>query len=427
MKDIYIYGAGHYGLLTAFDFEKKGVKIKGFIDKDASQIKTRLGLPVFELNEAIVDKSKDFQIVIAIQHEASIKEIIEKLQAFGLKENEDFNISHILYESKSQLELKIDNLTSYDIDSKKETKNPIVRVFVITYNNVKFTRNCLNGILMQRTDFPFEIYIYDDCSTDGTSDIIREYAGKYSNIIYDIQQENCYSKDKKLWLKKIVKNMKEHSCKYVANMDGDDYWTDPYKLQIQVDFLESHNNFSMCSGGFLINDNFNGKQTMQLLNHPNPIGFEYDFSTILSGIGGLAKNSTRACRTDAIPRYEITQKYNIITDATIVYYVLQKGKGYYFKRIFGNYNIHAGGIFCGLNFNEQRNFTYKVYENIYRETRDCKIKNFFILCSQNYVNFCLKNEEQRTNFYKEFIKDFPELSVDIENILFQRKLSEKSH
>jgi predicted SAM-dependent methyltransferase len=96
MQKIYIWGAGHYGVLTALDYEQKGIEIKAFIDKNANEVKTRLGLPVLEFNEAMCNENKDFQIIIAVQNETAIKEIIEKLQSLGLKKNKDFCISPLI-------------------------------------------------------------------------------------------------------------------------------------------------------------------------------------------------------------------------------------------------------------------------------------------------------------------------------------------
>lgn len=98
---------------------------------------------------------------------------------------------------------------------------------------------------MQQTQFDYEIIIHDDASTDGTSDIIREYVAKHPGIIFPlIQEENQYSK---LGGGMLVRfNYPRCRGKYIALCEGDDYWTDPLKLQRQVDFLESHPDFSLC-------------------------------------------------------------------------------------------------------------------------------------------------------------------------------------
>ena len=119
-----------------------------------------------------------------------------------------------------------------------------VSVLCITYNHVNFIRQALDGFVMQKTNFPFEVIVHDDASTDGTTDIIREYAKKYPDIIKPIfQTENQWSKGVcfgpiYIWPK--------IQGEYVAINEGDDYWTDPLKLQKQVDFLDKHPDYSVC-------------------------------------------------------------------------------------------------------------------------------------------------------------------------------------
>ena len=312
-------------------------------------------------------------------------------------------------------EERIKNLTSYDNNVNKEKENPLLRVFLMTYNHVKFIRYCLNGILMQRTDFPFEIYIQDDCSTDGTSDIIREYANKYPNITVGIHSENLYTKGQ--LKEKMIFNMKNHNCKYLAFCEGDDYWIDPYKLQIQVGFLEKHSDFSICSGGWITNNCFNGNQEINI--REGFTGIEYDFATAHK-ILYLILNLTRVWRADATPEFETVKKYKYFRDIHLEYYILTKGKGYFFSRIFGVYNKHQGGVFSRASTLSQITTDYRVYEELYRETRDEQLKGMFIYLVKRYAFECLKTDEQRVDFYKNFKETFPEISQDIE-CLFKEK------
>ncbi len=120
----------------------------------------------------------------------------------------------------------------------------IVSIQCLVYNHEAFLRDCLEGFVMQKTNFKFEAIVHDDASTDGSADIIREYAERYPEIIKPIyQKENLYKKD-------LVKLRKVVICsligEYIAFCEGDDYWTDPYKLQKQVDFLEANPEYMMC-------------------------------------------------------------------------------------------------------------------------------------------------------------------------------------
>lgn len=122
-------------------------------------------------------------------------------------------------------------------------KEPLLSIVCTTYNHARFIRDALDGFVMQKTNFPFEILINDDASTDGTADIVREYESKYPDLFRCVYQaENQWGK-KSPW-KDILFPMVRG--KYVALNEGDDYWTDENKIQKQVDFMESHPDFSIC-------------------------------------------------------------------------------------------------------------------------------------------------------------------------------------
>ena len=124
---------------------------------------------------------------------------------------------------------------------------PLVSICCITYNHEHYIKDALDGFVMQKTDFPFEIVISDDCSKDGTRKVIDEYKAKYPNLMRDISPEQNMGAMRNFWY--VQRNAQG---KYVAICEGDDFWIDPYKLQKQVDFLEANNDFSMCFHGAII-------------------------------------------------------------------------------------------------------------------------------------------------------------------------------
>lgn len=124
---------------------------------------------------------------------------------------------------------------------------PLVDVNIAVYNHAPFLRQTLDGVLNQITTFPFRLLIGDDCSTDGSIEILKEYEKKYPDKIKVIYQP------KNLGIKSSERNgivlLKNSTAKYIALLDGDDYWTSPHKLQTQVDVLEKDSTLSMAAHG----------------------------------------------------------------------------------------------------------------------------------------------------------------------------------
>lgn len=120
-------------------------------------------------------------------------------------------------------------------------KKPKVTIISLTYNQENYVAKAIESLVMQKTNFSFEIIISDDCSTDGTAKIIQEYAQKYPNIIKPIYREQNMGS-----IENFIDTMSKIDSEYVALCEGDDYWTDPLKLQKQVDFLDAHLECTIC-------------------------------------------------------------------------------------------------------------------------------------------------------------------------------------
>ena len=130
-------------------------------------------------------------------------------------------------------------------DKTRDRENPLVSICCLTYNHESFIRDALDGFLNQKTSFPFEIVIYDDASTDRTPDIIREYVRRFPGRFRPLLNvENQYSKG--ITNPSGAFNFPRARGKYIAMCEGDDYWTDPDKLQRQIDYLENHPDCTLC-------------------------------------------------------------------------------------------------------------------------------------------------------------------------------------
>lgn len=135
------------------------------------------------------------------------------------------------------------NIDSTDKETQSEQKQVLVSVVCTAYNHESYIKDALDGFLMQKTNFPIEVIITDDKSTDGTAKILKEYEKKHLNLFKIFyHKENLHSKGIDFFQNEILPNC---SGKYIAFCEGDDYWIDPLKLQKQVDFLEEHKDFGL--------------------------------------------------------------------------------------------------------------------------------------------------------------------------------------
>ena len=173
------------------------------------------------------------------------------------------------------------------------SKDCLVSVLCTAYNHEEYIRDALESIVTQQTDFPFELLVNDDASTDGTAAIIREYAEKYPDIVRPFYQEkNLYSQDIDIYYAVFFPNARG---KYVAFCEGDDYWTDPTKLQRQVDFLEAHPEYSACVHNTLLHYCTGGRADEELVQRGGDCDVE--FEDILPGMNTAWHTSSLLAKT----------------------------------------------------------------------------------------------------------------------------------
>ncbi len=207
--------------------------------------------------------------------------------------------------------------------------NPLVSVLIITYNHEKYIRDAINGCLDQKSNFSYEIIIHDDASTDGTGEIVKEYAEKYPDLIIPIiQTENQYSKGFKFIPEILVPMAKG---KYIAFCEGDDYWCDPNKLQKQVEIMENDSSISLCftATKWIYED---GSKKNKVMRYFKKNHYLSSSEVILAG-GGVTDIVSTVIRKDIftfIPHW-----YNLspVGDAAIYLLSLVKGVFFYLNDI----------------------------------------------------------------------------------------------
>ncbi|WP_440953189.1 glycosyltransferase family 2 protein [Methanococcoides sp. FTZ1] len=253
-----------------------------------------------------------------------------------------------------------------------ENQEPLVSICCITYNHEKYIREAIESFLMQETDFPFEILIHDDASTDNTASIVREYSEKYPNIIKPIfQKKNQYSQGVKI---NLTFNYPRAKGKYIAICEGDDYWTDPKKLQIQVAFLEENPDYVITytaveafdENGII--DTYVGGALKDLSEEQ--LKRAPAINTLTTCFRNLIKESP--------PEFRIAK----LGDLTIWSLLSAYGKGKFISEIKPSaYRVHEGGIFS------KKSSAEKMYMNLttqislmlyYMRVGDKKTANYFM-------------------------------------------------
>lgn len=244
----------------------------------------------------------------------------------------------------------------------------LVSVSCITYNHEKYIRECLEGFIMQKTNFTFEILIHDDASTDKTADIIREYEVKYPEIIKPIyQSENQHSKGITI---SSTYNWPRAKGKYIAMCEGDDYWTDPLKLQKQVDFLENNKEYGMVHTNFdtyYQNTNYFLKNTHSVYNIDLKDNCTLDYWNLFGKAMATIKTPTVCFRHDLIKKWQSVTPENkwLIGDFPIYFYISLHSKIGYINESTSVYRTVPGGSASNVgNDNKKKLYIRKTYVDI---------------------------------------------------------------
>jgi len=249
---------------------------------------------------------------------------------------------------------------------------PLVSIWMITYNHEPFIAQALESVLMQKTSFPFELIIGEDCSSDSTANIVREYAQKFPDII----KARCNSQNIGVTAN-VIQTLKECTGKYIAMLEGDDYWTDSNKLQKQVDFLERNSDFSFTCHRIYINDLIKGEKYADLKDNLFENHVEGLVLDINSYKSGLLRTLTIVFRSNILNIIPLAS-FKIFSDSILSFYLLKSGKGYCFNSFWAIYNKNANSIYGGRPIIEQAFHSYSISHELYNYEKHAVVKYYFI-------------------------------------------------
>ncbi len=261
---------------------------------------------------------------------------------------------------------------------------PVVVISCITYNHELYIREALAGFVMQQTNFPFVAIVHDDASTDGTAAIIREYAEKYPDIIKPIYEtENQYSKRDGSLVRIMQEARNATGAKYVAMCEGDDYWTDPLKLQKQVDFLESHPDYTMAFHNAI--ECFEGDEApdrlFSNLESREYSGYEIYANWIVPTASVIVRREV--FESDIYKQATCNRKF-IFGDIILFLSAAHIGKTYAMKEIMSVYRRHEGGVtYCttidrDLKIIEHQKAIVKVFGSDFKQIANSHISNLYM-------------------------------------------------
>lgn len=286
-----------------------------------------------------------------------------------------------------------------------DTQKPLVAIHCMVYNHAPYLRECFEGFVMQQTSFPFVAIVHDDASTDNSAEIIREYEAKYPHIFKPIYQiENQHAKPGVSVVKIINNAIQQTGAKYIALCEGDDYWTDPLKLQRQVDFLEANPEYSFCCHRFKIFKHAEKKYINEYahklyINDQNLIINEDTFYRAWT-----TQWLTTVARTDVFVNVcnETLEIFHRGLDVYIYFLLLQHGNGISINQTMGVYRWHSNGASIGRTDLQHLKDGYAINKNLFNIFPDkLNLRNRVKYYAIRLLGYCSLFSKQDQNFYTE--------------------------
>ncbi|GAB2770295.1 glycosyltransferase family 2 protein [Salinimicrobium soli] len=285
----------------------------------------------------------------------------------------------------------------------KTPEFPLLSVCIPTFNQVEFITDCLNGVLKQETDFPFEILLGDDGSSDGTREVCISYAERYPEkirLFLHYRENNIKIESKATSIFNALYNIYSAKGRFIAYCDGDDIWADLSKVQKQVDYLSSHSETVLCYHKVAIIDE--GKKNLP--TPPYMDRWKKNFSSEELQCAREQPPISTWCFRNVIKEFPIEFFSVFNGDNFIVSLLGNYGNGKFLENIKPTlYRKHSGAMWSSENkiFQLRSKFnTYRTLSEYYERTYRNELSGHFHKRAQNYAKMILKLLfSQRQIFY----------------------------
>ena len=246
----------------------------------------------------------------------------------------------------------------------------ICTVLLISYNHKSYIRKCIESVLEQKTDYKFIIKIFDDASTDGSSDIIREYAEKYPDLISAYIATKNMGAEENIW-----KAYKSVDTKYCILTETDDYWCNENKLQMQIQAMEEHPECCFCSTNSSIdttNENIIGLKNKKIMVRLNSYQKEINNFCDIKNLhyDFIPHVSSRLLKTEAIDLNEIKYKKCFLLDYTQFFFLLSKGPMFWIEDVTSVYNKTGNGVWVNQPTGKRLNMWLDAIVDFNKETNN---------------------------------------------------------
>ncbi len=273
---------------------------------------------------------------------------------------------------------------------------PLVSVIVTTYNHEKYIEKCLDSILFQKTNFKYEIVLGEDESNDKTRKICIKYSEKYSNKInLFLRSRNnvILMNGKPTGRYNFVQSIKQSSGKYITICEGDDYWTDPYKLQKQVDYLRENPKAVGCfHNSITVNQNNEMINKQYFVNTEAKVWNQEDCLKILKSSYSTASIMFKSVAIKS----QLDEYIKIGSDFILDILITKHGDLHYLDENMSAYRLHQGGIWQGQSKQHNYIITLMRFLFLYNQ-RDIKSKYKYYLKAK-IIDFHDKIIENSTSF-----------------------------